>query len=227
MSAKKILILVLSFNNDIYNKFYQLQKKTWDNVEHPNIKTMYYFGKKNHFSAPYFKSKIVDHIIKVPIIDTYMGIRKKTILAFEAIKNNDFDYIMRTNSCSYINKINLYKFLENKPNKNFYCGVKGVFENIDFISGAGYILSKDMVHKILKYKNDFNDKYIDDVSLSQMLSKKKVNFDYSGKRLDIIDEIPEDYQYHYHFRFNTGGNRENDFNNMLKLHKKIIKYDEK
>jgi hypothetical protein len=227
MATKKILILVLSFNNEVYNKFYHLQKKTWDSIENPNIKTMYYFGKENYFSFPFFKSIIVDDTIKVPMIDTYMGIRKKTMLTFEAIKNFDFDYIVRTNSCSYINKQNLSKFLEKKPSENFYCGVKGVFENIEFISGAGYILSKDMINKILKFKNEFNDKYIDDVSLSHMLSKKNINFDFSGKRMDIIDEIPEDISSHYHFRFNTGGNRENDFKNMLKLHEKIINLNEK
>lgn len=221
MDRKKILILVLSFKDTIYNSFYNIQKNTWDSINHPNIKTIYFFGKKFKLSAPYFKSSIVNNDIVVPLVDTYMGIRKKTVLAFDAIKEYDFDYVLRTNSCSYIDKINLSKFLENKPADNFYFGVRGVYQNIEFISGAGYILSKDLILKIIESKNLFDDSYIDDVSLSIFLNRNKVTFDFSGKRVDIVDTIPDNIIDNYHYRFNTGGNREKDFNNMLKLHEKI------
>jgi len=155
------------------------------------------------------------------MVDTYLGIRKKTLLAFDAIKHYDFDYIFRTNSCSYIDKINLCKFLENKPLDNFYCGVRGVYQNIEFISGAGYILSKNLLENIIESNHLFDDSYIDDVSLSILLKRKKVKFDFTGKRIDITNTIPDDIFHNYHYRFNTGGNRENDFNNMLKLHEKI------
>jgi len=49
MPTKKILILVLSFNDSIYNRFYNIQKETWDSINHPDVKTMYFFGKKIHF----------------------------------------------------------------------------------------------------------------------------------------------------------------------------------
>lgn len=201
----RILILVLSYqDNSFYTKMCETQRETWDSEEIEDITTFYYFGNCND-------NMIIDNNILLSIDEELLNCGHKTIKCLEMIKNLDFDYIVRTNSSSYIDKKLLKNFLIDKPKTNYYAGVVGNHEGIKFSSGSCYILSKDLVGVILENQDKWNHNYIDDVSLSILLSDNGVK-PCSAPRFDIepmtdIKSIPKDY---YHYRVKTPDDRNKD-----------------
>lgn len=201
----KILILVLSYNDSgIYTEFYKTQKQTWDSLRVDGVDTYYYFGNSD-------EEKIDGNNIFLGVRESLMNCTHKTIDVFNLVKDFDFDFIFRTNSSSYVDKELLKKYLENKPNVNFYSGIIGNHMGIPFCSGSGYFLSKDLVTLILNNKTEINHTLIDDVAFGNFLKDKNVEFKQS-ERFDVInnDSIPMNY---FHYRLKTS-NRQNDIKNM-------------
>jgi hypothetical protein len=99
-------------------------------------------------------------------------INLNTVLAFRhVLENYEFDYLFRTNTSSYVDCSKLLEFLESQPSRGVYGGLVGsIFSDIEFASGAGILLSKDVVEQacnsIIKYKHG----YIDDVALGVALT---------------------------------------------------------
>jgi hypothetical protein len=110
--------------------------------------------------------------IKTNVPDLYSLIGKKTLDAFEAcVQEMDFDYIFRTNVSSYVDLQTLNDFIQDKPKENYYAGTLGNHQGIDFASGSGYFISKDLVVKVLKNRGLWDHNLIDDVSLGKLLTK--------------------------------------------------------
>jgi hypothetical protein len=97
----------------------------------------------------------------------------KTIIAFRhVLENYEFDYLFRTNTSSYVDVPKLKSFLEGKPAKNLYAGVIGkVFGNLEFASGAGILLSRDVVERICEKENDWKHGLVDDVAIGDLVSR--------------------------------------------------------
>lgn len=211
----KILILVLSFNdNNLYTKLYNTQKITWDSVKNENVDTFYYFGNSE-------KNFIKDKNVYVTAKENYFfNLGEKFLQALDLIKNYEFDYIFKTNSSSYVDKALLIDFVKDKPTNNFYCGIMGKFNNIDFISGAGTYLSKDLVSYILENKSKWNHNLIEDVATADLLSKINVKLSL-GKRFDLTEVSYNPSQEidpnHYHYRCKMQYSRELDILNMHKI----------
>lgn len=210
----KILILVLSYDDkNIYTNFYETQKSTWDSVEIPNIETFYFFGNSD-------KNFITGNTIFTTTEESLENCGKKTLHAFEMIYNFEFDYLFRTNSSSYIDKLNLLSFVATQPNTNFYCGIIGNHNGINFCSGSGYFLSRDVFDLTMKHKDEWDHQFIDDVSLGKLLTSKGINLK-NAKRVDLlsnnlnINNIPIDY---YHYRLKTN-DRYLDAKNMINIKK--------
>lgn len=206
----KILILVLSLKdeNGIYSKFYETQKKTWDSINVEGVETYYFFGNQN-------KNKFIGNDIFLNVNESLYNCGHKTLLAFDLIKNLDFDFVFRTNSSSYVDKQILKDFLKSKKPTNHYSGVIGTHAVVNFASGCGYVISKDVLLKVLENKNNWNHSLIDDVSLAVLLNNIKI-YPESNPRFDVIDikNIPTNF---FHYRLMTPGNRNNDINNMYKI----------
>jgi hypothetical protein len=207
----KILILVLSlWNDDIYREFYYAQKETWDSIEEENVDTFYYFGNSDI-------DVIKDDKIFLTVDESLYNCGLKTLKCFDLVKSMEFDYIFRTNSSSYVDKQLLKEWLKNKPRNNFYSGIIGTHENINFASGSGYILSRDVFNTIIENQDMWeHDKYIDDVSLSLLLQKFNIPIT-NSERYDVIDDnIPINF---FHYRLMTPTNRLIDIENMKKINK--------
>ena len=63
----------------------------------------------------------------------------KFLLTLREVINEEWDYIFRTNTSSYVSKNRLIEFSKNLPKEKCYCGIDGG----GFASGAGFFLSKD------------------------------------------------------------------------------------
>ena len=210
----KILILVLSVNdNNIYSEFYKTQKDTWDSIKIDGITTYYYFGNNSD-------DIISENNILTSVKENILNCGYKTLKAFEMIKDMEFDYIFRTNSSSYVDKLLLKEHLKDKPKINYYSGCIGVCDNITFASGSGYVLSKNLINLILSNSEKWNHNYIDDVSLGLLLKEFNINpetsFRYDVSINEKIYEIPNNY---FHYRLKNENNRNYDINLLKYIYK--------
>lgn len=205
----KVLIIVLSHNDDLYSQFYKSQKETWDSTDTPNIQTLYLFG--NHSCDEIIDDKIMVNVDEITINDSHINLGHKTIKSFILTKDFDYDYIFRTNSSSYIDKKLLLDFISDKPKNNYYSGFIGEFENIKFASGSGFFLSKDLVNYIIDNSDNWDHNLIDDVALGLLLKNYGISPQLND-RMDIINdsEIPNHY---FHYRLKTN-NRFDDIRRM-------------
>jgi hypothetical protein len=96
----------------------------------------------------------------------------KTILALKfLLENYEFDYVCRTNTTSYLDVPKLLEHLEGQPRTNFYAGVVGsAFGDLEFASGAGILLSRDVVQRICDKAIAWKHGYIDDLALGEVVA---------------------------------------------------------
>lgn len=143
------------------------------------------------------------------------GILIKTIESFNIINNlYDYKHIIRTNLSSFFIVENILKISENLNDNNIYAGVNGIqpAQNIPFVSGSGFWLSRDIVNIILNNKNKLNINLVDDVSIGNILNNNNINkyildrynlvngIEISDKKNLIEDIIKKE---HYHIRINS------------------------
>jgi hypothetical protein len=208
----KIIILVLSADFEPYISLINCIKETWASKVYPEIEIYYYYGGSEKF-------EIRNNEIFCPIQEKLENIGYKTIMTFDwLLKNKDFDYIFRTNASSYINQKKLIDFIKDKPKEKFCSGIIGNYNGINFISGSGYFLSKDIVELVINNSNIWDHQVLDDVSLGKILNRFNIKL-YSAKRLDIgtiDDQSLDNYINHYHFRCKCL-----DRNDDIKIMKKI------
>jgi hypothetical protein len=147
------------------------------------------------------------------------------------IKDFDFDYIVRTNSSSYIDKFKIKEFLKNKPNEKFISGIIGRHESVNFVSGACFFMSKDIVNFILENEKDIDLNIIDDLSLGYFFQKHNIQITnkdvtrFWADKEHIIKTHKISMEY-FHYRIFTGSNTEryNDIEIMKLIHEKKLGY---
>lgn len=214
----KVLILCLSyFDNTTYTKFYDTQKKTWDSLEIEGVKTFYFVGNEN-------RNFIDKDVIYTDVKESLFNCGYKTLKAFDLIKDYDFDFIFRTNSSSYVDKLLLKKYLQEKPKQKLYSGVIGNHAGITFSSGSGFIITKDLVQLVLENRKLWNHGLIDDVALGLLLKNFGVEPTAAPRYdINILDENTPLHFYHYRLKCHD---RNLDCERMINLHKlKLNKID--
>lgn len=211
---KNIIILVLSHYEEPYVMLENCIRETWANHNLDNVKVFFYHGGD--------KERLEGDKIITEYPEGLSNIGYKTIRAFEILlKNNDFDYIFRTNSSSYVNIKKLVNYLDDKPLHNFYHGKIAYYDDVEFASGCGYFLSKDVVKKIVENKNEFNHQIIDDVAIAYLLRDIGI-YPTHAPRLDITSiPVPDNIFDYFHFRCKTNGDRTDDIKIMNELKNKL------
>lgn len=205
----KILILVLSFKEGVFDDFMRTQQSTWDNSIHSDIDVVYYHGEPTGFGG---------RELGVNCSDDYEMMHWKFKLALDKIDYHKYDLIFRTNSCSYILKDTLLKVAETLPLSACYAG----YHNGSYISGAGIFFSPDVLDILRKELNDTPHR-AEDVLIGEILATK-VGMIAENSRIDAGLDGVDNYN-SYHFRFKTSNDtkdRHRDINNMLKLHEYFI-----
>jgi hypothetical protein len=161
------------------------------------------------------------------------GILYKTIAAMDyCVSNYSFEYLLRTNLSSFYCFPRLLKYIDSQPRVNYAAAKQNMFrEGIGFLSGAGFILSKDIVSRFLNevfYKDALTEENIyfpDDVTISAIVSclsgVSGVFHDlprYDCEDSVALDDIDASF---FHIRNKTEwkyGNRSIDIENIKKLY---------
>lgn len=230
MNNPRILILVLSYNVEPFSSLMKTQQASWDSVEVEGVETMYYHGgfdPKNIMTEHYSEmvsggSSWSQWAFKCT--DKYYFMAAKFKKALEWIKDDEYDYIFRTNSSSYVNKKALLEFAKTLPTEKLYAGweIKGN-EGFNIVSGAGFFLSRDTA-KILMENIDPVFEKEEDYYCAKILHEHgieiiddKSRYDYTG---GVLQQLSIKTLQPYHIRFKTDS-REQDIENMKIIHKLI------
>ncbi len=225
-NRKNVIILVLSHYKEPYVMLENCIKQTWVKHNPDNVNVIFYHGG--------VEEEVTDDKIITNYSEGLHNIGYKTIRAFEILlQNNNFDYIFRTNSSSYINIERLVEYLDDKPLDNFYHGMIGHHGDINFASGCGYFISKDVVEKVVENKDNWPHQIIDDVAIAFLLRSIGI-YPTLAPRLDIDSIIDDDYYVmgkklekslidkNFHFRCKTNGDRTGEIKIMNKLKNKFL-----
>lgn len=168
---KKVLILVLSCEKSPYDKMVHTALETWDSLDVPGCETVYYFGQS--------QNKTTTKFIYLPVKESLTTMGEKTLQALEwALKNKEFDYIARVHSSIYVNKCALIEYVQNLPETNYFAGAEATSANgFQYVwGGVGYIISKDVVEKIVLNRHHWQHKYMEDESMSLLVNWLSVPF---------------------------------------------------
>lgn len=235
---KKVLILVLSTERDWYARLAETSRATWDSVEVEGVETIFYFGRSAKQST--------DKILYTDIEDDFFAMGRKTLAAFEyALKNRQFDYVFRANASLYVDKKGLLRYVQNQPVTNLALGViapgSHEGEQFQFMWGPSYLLSKDVVQKVVDNAALWNHRMMDDMAISHLLHAIKVPLDNRGSMASIalrnggyefvfygsgmgggvtlksLAELREHLPDQFAFRVKDDANRENDVLLMKEL----------
>ncbi len=214
-----ILHLVLGAKDSHYFPIEYAAKKTWAKEIPENIKTIFMYGGSNQI---YWDNETSFYVDRPEMLNICLY---KTLLAFETFLESNFHYIFRTNNTGYFDYNLINQFIKDKPSEKFYCGCLGRADGIDFASGSGYFLSKDLVSKIVKNKNLLLDYDIpngcgvgcDDVLIGKFITQVlNIEIYPNARRLDVSPEDITDSldMTHYHYRILFNG----DSQSLYKIH---------
>lgn len=178
---KTVLILVVSSQLSPYKKMWQTSKETWDSIEVSGVETVFYFGQP-------FKEN-TDKEIYFDIPEGYSNMGYKLTSAFEwSLANKSFDYIARVNSSTYVHKKELLSSVQSMPDSNLFAGLKVVGGEKEWIWGGGsFLISRDVVEKIVANKLKFNHKVMEDNGLSEIVAK--IGIPFTDGRACSIDKM--------------------------------------
>lgn len=208
---KTVLILVLSSDFSPYSKMIETSKNTWDSVEVPGAETIFYCSQKDNPGK-----QNTDKVLYFNVGNSLFDMGHKNLAMFEwALANKEFDYVARVNASCYVDKKALVQYVQNLPTESVFAGTetKSVHGFNYVWGGCQYIISRDVIQKIVDNKEQWNHKYMEDESISLLLRELSVPFSvgYSG----AIDDMEE------HWRCITYGNGESisftDFRDLKKI----------
>jgi hypothetical protein len=181
----KIIILNQCTLDPLYNDVDKAMRETWQQVIHPNIRIINYYGSdtlrdkqcvyspdsnKLIINVGDFKDNYIDENRNEYEFDSR---GEKFILALEYCLNNlKFDFIYRMSCTSYIDIFKMYDYINTTPAKEkVYNGTFNMYNYKHyFVSGFNVIMSKDIVEQLINNKNQFlNLQYPEDVATGMII----------------------------------------------------------
>jgi hypothetical protein len=156
---------------------------------------------------------IEDQRLVFPGISGWAGILPTTLSALDYITSNfDYDFIVRTNVSSYWNTSRLITVLNSMPRTDLFMGLVGTTSihdfQLNFVSGAGMIMSRDVVEKILLNRFSLDFSYIDDVAIGILARELELKLT-PGIRQDfsritsLLARRSNELSENYHFRLRS------------------------
>jgi len=161
--SKKVLNLVLSCHTPPYGRLADKSEQTWESIHVDGVETVFYFGRTGLQNT--------DKRIYLPVEESLYTMGDKLIMAFEwALANKEFDYLSRPHSCIYVDKKALFYYCQTLPEENVFASLE-VTDDIPWMwGGVGFILSRDVVQKVVDNKNLLDRSVMEDKSLSYIIN---------------------------------------------------------
>jgi len=193
-------------------------RKTWTSKIPDELKVLFYYGKRGR------NETVGDKVfLDCDEGDNCAVMQIKAYLFFEKILNEykDLEYVFFTNLSSYVRLNKIVDMFKNINTNRYYSGLIGWHHSIQFASGAGFFISRDLLELIINNKQYLNLKVPGDVALGYFLTQSGVKI-IPQNRFDVncvTDKFTrEDIINHYHFRCKQYANRSHDVIVMHKIH---------
>lgn len=173
----KVLILVLSARCHPWGRLMEAQMETWDSDNHPQTTTRYYVGRSYH--------EIEDNVWQSDLTECLEDVSSRTLEAFEKSLELEWDYMARVNSSCYVDKKNLVDFCEWLPKDNVLYGVMSDTQPKYLWGGCQYVISRDVIEKLVANKDKWNRHIMEDNSISFLADRLGVPLESKGRCASI------------------------------------------
>lgn len=195
MATKKVLILVLSSDFEPYSKMIETSNSTWNSIDVPDTETIFYCSQKDNPSINTRTFSSVVEIGNVMYFDVPNGLYDmghKNLAMYEwALANKEFDFVARINASCYCDKKELIKFVQTLPDENVFLGAETDSQNgFRYCwGGAQYVISRDVLQKIVDNKDQWLHQYMEDEASSLLVASLGIPFKmgYAGSIDDMGD----------------------------------------
>jgi len=191
----KVLVLALSTGTGVHGRNEDAQRQTWaiKNLEQCEVYWM-----KSQKNSPAFTA---DRNLMLRGIESFDGILGKTIAGIDwAFDNLDFDYILRTNTSTYLHIPSLLKLINEPETYQSPQGSAGIWssesyrggKDISYISGSCMVIPRDFAGCLREVDAEAWSGVPDDVAISEILAneEKAGNFFSRMDRVNITDFEP-------------------------------------
>jgi len=169
----------------------------------------------------------VNSHIQSAIPSLHSTIGSRTLEAFETcLKIDGWEWLWRSNVSSYINLNTINSYLTDAPQKELAAGVIGRFGRTSFLSGSGYLLSRDVVQLVVNQRSMWKNYLLDDVALGRILASNQIGF-MEIPRLIVRspDEVSrftkKELLNYFYIRCNSSSRPRKDAEIMRAIHSKI------
>lgn len=119
--------------------------------------------------------------------ETYINTNAKTVAGLRyMLQHFSFDYLLRTNTSTYVNLRLLTEFVKGLPQEGYYGGPVGMADGIEYASGTGMLFSRDIV-RLIACDPKWEFGVIDDVAVGRCMKRNGISLHPLG-RVDILNE---------------------------------------
>ena len=125
--------------------------------------------------------------IPYPIQIHIAGLRTVETLRF-ALKNFDFEYLVRITSTCLVQSKPLFSFIETLPKSRVFGGIPIPFATGTFFSGASLIFSRDVAEGVVKNSHKLLLSVYEDVALSLLIDKCKLAEKFQFPRIEFSSD---------------------------------------
>ena len=227
----KILILLIHSKSDLYDNMLYVQQSYLLNND---IYDVFYVNMKETQAEPI---TIKNNVITVRGVESLTNILYKTVKALDYIINSlkrTYDYVVRGNISTLINRENLHTYLQSSPINELYIGGtmftmnwklaenevsstsidREAYSGLIFVQGNAIIMSYDVVMCLLNINITYD--IVDDVKIAILLKEYMPNA--YNKMKSLYPANVSDGAYHHNAVFirNKSNNRYNDYQFMQK-----------
>lgn len=176
LATMRLLVLVISGGED---PVYAQHKEIWRSYMHKTPGVDVYFVEAG---VP----RITEDTVVVNGTESWDGILKKTLEALKLLHSETYPYVLRTNLSSVWNFPRLLETIETRPRDGVYAGVHGFYGESPYISGAGILMSRDVVSCLLAHEAEaLALDLIDDVAIGVVLRAQGIPLGPPIPRVDI------------------------------------------
>lgn len=224
---KKAIILVMSCNQERYINEELIIKKTWGkdiiDGKYENLKLFFYRGgsKENYIDE---ENNVINLSCGDKLDETY----EKCVVCFKFIEDiiNEYDYVIRPNTSTYVNIDAIQQFLSIDNLKDDIILGSGLLINyiskyIPYLKGHMLIIPKKIVNIIANNKSDWHgyDDAVFGIVLGNYYGKKYMEHVLSfDSILDIKKPYFDKLSTSYCIRIKDEENFENNIVNMIGFH---------
>jgi len=161
--------------------------------------------------------------LETRVPETYLNTNPKNIVGLRhLLATEDFDYVFRTNTSSYVNLGGLDEYVQGLPDAGYYAGFIGERDGTRFASGTCTLMSRDLVeYAVSDPAWEFG--LIDDVAMGRSMARASVEVQ-PLERVDVLTSedlaslTAETLSGAFVVRCKSNGGREHDIEAMRRVH---------